>query len=144
MGNNINTCNNRKRHIYKVQLPAEVDIPGYNALTLSGETEAFSERQAVSHFVARQNRRLIGLVMYALDNQYGGAEYYAFQRELQEVEVYQTKEDLQLGGRMTREDISIITEYEQARLLALNAGVDVKNPKNVFPFLDIVRRLKYR
>lgn len=67
-----------EKKAYVVALPLiESDIQGYRDLNKTRITRAFSERQAVSHVIAGQNRSITGLVMDELDNKFFGAERYA-------------------------------------------------------------------
>lgn len=67
----------KKRFIVALPLTG-VDVQGYYSMEKIDATSAASERQAVAFLIARQ-KRATGLIIKVLDNDFGGAERFAFE-----------------------------------------------------------------
>jgi hypothetical protein len=140
------------RKTFYVVLPEGVDVKGYHEIKLNGRTEASSSREAVTQVLARGKKTLskkidfpdnfVALAMGALDNQFGGAEHYAFEYpKIKPVNVVQTGEDLREGFRLTAYEKAIMLEQDFARRLALKNRADVSNPQTRLDYLDKARYL---
>ena len=133
----------RKTLSYHVSLPQGVSIPGYEALKLTGRTEAASRREAVSHLIARQlprNRDKIALIMHELDATHGGAEHYAFSQS-EPPEILQDIKDLEKGSKLSTQDRKLLQEHALAYNLAVLDGADTNHPKTQMDYLDRARFL---
>lgn len=139
---------------YGVILPEGVNVRGYeNIGNLSGRSQAVSLRDAVSNLIARREKELkgkgyfveehfIGRVMNSLDNEFGGAEQYAFEHpNVRPPFVLQTPEDLREGNRMSWGDKLIIRDHAFAHELALHYHADVTNPDVRMKYLARARYL---
>ena len=98
---------------FVVALPLTgIDISRYFSMDKTGITKAFSERQAVSYFIARQKRQT-GLIMGELDRSFGGAEKYAI-----EVPEFETSD----GSELTQNQEAILKEMYVAEFLSSLRG----------------------
>jgi hypothetical protein len=138
---------------YGVILPEGVDVAGYSEMNLSGRSQAFSPRDAVSNLIARRERELteqgypvqdhfIGRVMSQLDRYFGGADIYAFEHpQIPFPFVHQTPEDLRLGGRMSLPEKLLVREHAFAYELAKEDHADTSNPQVQLKYLGRARYL---
>jgi hypothetical protein len=110
-----------------------------------GETTAFSYRQAVSYFVSREyGPSQVARIMNILDEEYGGAEYYAFSSvdpKIPVPEPVQDEGDLRKSTRrLTLDDNKLFRECAFAYDLGKTEGVDFsENPELMTVFLDRAR-----
>jgi len=138
---------------FGVILPEGVSVIGYSHINLSGRSQAVSCRDAVSNLIARREKELIregyvvedhfiGRVMRCLDNEYGGAEDYAFEHPtVRPPFVFQTPEDLKQGERMNLGEKLRVREHAFAYELASRDHADTTNPNVRMKYLDRARYL---
>lgn len=139
---------------FGVILPEGVRVLGYGHIqNLSGRSQAVSCRDAVSNLIARREKELIGKgyvveehfigrIMNSLDNEFGGAENYAFEHPaVRPPFVFQTPEDLREGGRMSLDEKLRLREHAFAYELASRDHTDTSNPDVRMKYLDRARYL---
>lgn len=138
---------------FGVILPEGVRVLGYRDMNLCGRSQAFSCRDAVANLVARREKELIGdgysvedhfigRVMSALDNEFGGAESYAFEHpNVRPPFVFQTPEDLKQGNRMNLVEKLRVREHAYANELASRDHADTSSSVVRMKYLDRARYL---
>ena len=143
----------KKPKTHYVVLPEGVSVQGYHDLNLSGRTEAYSCRQAVSYVLARRKREaerdgislsdnFINLVMGELDNRFGGAQSYAFLKpQVYPPYVEQDKEELKRGGKMSLPEILLMKEHAFAHDLAVADHADLSKLDTQLNYLGRARYL---
>ncbi len=138
---------------FGVILPEGVNVRGYKHMNLSGRSQAVSCRDAVSNLIARREGELrqrgyetedhfIGRVMNSLDNEFSGAESYAFEYPaVRPPFVFQTPEDLKQSQKMSLDEKLRVREHAFAYELASRDHADTSDSEVRMKYLARARYL---